>query len=279
MICVCILTPMSNTIRYVLFISSLITSSTLLGQVHTGQHTSIVGYAGAGVAVSGIEAHGINQGGLAEITDYGFSISSQNRFGIGELLEVTLAGVKRLDEFGSVGLIISNFGIEEYTQQKYGLSYSRYLSSALTVGIQFDYLTTRIEGYGSTGNFTIEGGLQYQISKTIRVAAHVVNPLGVTSGTALSDYSIYQGGIAYLPSEKLDIYADVSKKGDYNSMHIGIGYAVIPQLRIRLGIQTNPSTFGVGLGYRINDKASFDGAVSSHEFLGNTPAISFNYVK
>lgn len=234
----------------------------------------------SGATLTGIESINSNQAGLTDVENLSILVSSENRFSLNELISASVAIGKRIDKYGILGFIASNFGIDAYREQHYGLSYSRLLSDKTSIGTQFDLYHTRITEFGNRNTFGFQLGIQHKITEEVNMGIHSQNPTGLFSNTARNISSHIKAGLAYTPSENVSLYGDLSYIKDYRtSAHFGLEYRLLNELDLRLGIQTNPSTFGVGIGYNLNQHFTIDGSISSHQYLGNTPAISLGYNK
>ena len=60
---------------------------------------------------------------------------------------------------GTIGVSVNYFGYSLYNEKKVGLSYAIKLAKWMSLGVQLDYLNTKISGYGSKNYVTFEMGL------------------------------------------------------------------------------------------------------------------------
>lgn len=221
-----------------------------------------------------------NQSGLSHLTGYGIIASAEQRFLIDELRTISLGLGYGNKELGSFGLLISSFGISEYKEQKFGLAYGRKLLDKLRVGGQLDYLTTRIQGYGSSNSITFEMGLQSEVTKEFTLGFHIFSPGQVSQSPESQIPTRMNAGFSYHPSQKLKVVAEVEKIVDLDfSFRGGVNYVLADQLILRAGASTGETTFSFGLAYRLQESIFFEGAFSQHEILGTTPAGSIKYQK
>ena len=125
---------------------------------------NFLGYSRAGVNLTGVEAIYMNQAGLSEVKNYAFDVSAERRFNLEEFTNISIAGARTF-KFGTIGLLLSNFGFSEYNEQKFGLAYARKLNKSISLGGQFDLLSYNSENTGTKNLFTFELGMQLQINK------------------------------------------------------------------------------------------------------------------
>lgn len=230
----------------------------------------------AGVSISGTESMIYNPAGITSVQDWGISVTAESRFVLVDLTTASMTIIKKIDGYGAFGAVISNFGIDEYKQQKYGLTYARLFTKSLSFGVQFNYFMTQIDDYGSKGRFGLAGGLKYNLSKHFQ--------FGVSTSSYVQDLNGEDNGLdsriglSYQPGEKVWLYTDFSfSNASIRSLHLGLEYALSQEVIVRLGTQTRPALFSVGIGYTLNQNYRIDGATSSHQNLGMTPAASLLY--
>ncbi len=234
---------------------------------------------GASITLSDHWAGFHNQAGLASVQGFSAGVYLQNNFLLSELSTRGL-GVALPAGGGVFGLAIKNFGYSQYQEGSYGLAYARKLSEQLSVGVQFDYLNTRIgEGYGSKSSFTVEGGFQFQASEHVMIAGHLYNP----NRAKLSEYedermpTLLSGGLRYDFSEKTFLTGQVIKELDQKaSFRFGIEYKLIEKLVLRAGVGTEPTLSAFGLGVNL-EQFQVDIAAAYHNTLGYIPQISLSY--
>jgi hypothetical protein len=100
-----------------------------------------------------------NQAGLGFVNELSGGISYENRF----LLKETSykAGAFVLPtKTGTFGVSITSFGYSAFTENKAGLSYGIKLIENMAVGVQLNYLNTRLTPeYGQKNTFTAAIGV------------------------------------------------------------------------------------------------------------------------
>lgn len=238
---------------------------------------NFLGYGRAGVNIAGIESIYLNQAGLTDVKKFAIDISAEKRYNLAELTNISIAGAKTF-KFGTVGLLLSNFGFTEYNEQKFGLAYARKLNRSISLGGQFDLLRYNILNVGSKNLISFELGMQLQLNKDFSIATHVFSPgqIEVADGTEIG--TRFRLGIKYAPSAKVMVLAEVDKLIDRKAEYkLALGYQAIDVLQIRIGVNPTVSTYSFGAMLKWKDQYRIASAVSLNSQLGNVPAISLQY--
>ena len=252
-----------------------------LSQAQNGQ-PMVAGARGAGMGNAAIgfqDVHSLfsNQAGLAGLDQISFTAIGESRysaFGIRSLG----AGFAYPTNSGTFGLALQYFGIEEYNEQKVGIAYARQLFGKLSIGVQMDYLRLQVQDYGDRNLFTFEIGIQSQVSKNLRLGFFTYSPMQVEIVPGENIPTIFKIGGAYKISSKLNLAAEIEKDIDFPmEVHVGIEYALVDALDLRIGAQTEPSELSFGIGYHLKDQLNIDIAASYHQFLGITPTFNATY--
>ena len=213
-----------------------------------------------------------NQAGLAKVRKFSALAYSHNRFLLAELNTVGI-GIAAPLSTGTVGLVIQHYGFSEYNEQKIGLSYSRILLDKVSIGAQFDFLTARIKEYGNSAAITFELGLQYAISDQLTAGFHLFNPIRATLLAEESLPMIAQFGLTYSPSDYLVLSAAMEQNSTASyTIKAGLEYLLLNRFFVRVGVQTDPSLFSLGVGYQL-PKFTLNMAMSYHTVLGVSPAF------
>jgi hypothetical protein len=217
-----------------------------------------------------------NQAGIAFLENTTVGLLAEQRFLSADIRQFGVVAAMP-SKFGSFGLLIQTFGFDVYNEQKIGLTYSRKLSKKFAIGVQFDYLNTRISEYGSFSGISFEGGLQAEVLKNLWLGASFSNPFKIE--IAPDEYLPTQlnFGLSYRFSDKIFLATEVQKDFEYPaSVKVGLDYRIIEPLSIRLGVGTEPiqNSFGVGIHLK---NLTLDFAARYHQILGFTPTFSMTY--
>lgn len=239
------------------------------------------GVANASVGFTDINSIFNNQAGLAELKDMGFILAAEQRFLLADLNNFG-AGFALPTNSGTFGLNIHYFGFEAFNQSKIGLTYARKLMEKLSIGIQFDMLSTQIAEYGNKNLFTFEIGMQSELIENLLIGFHLYNPVKLEIIEDEFLPTIFRAGATYSASKKLKLHTELEK--DFGFPFIfksGLEYELVKDFWMRVGIRTNPTALSFGLGYQMKNGLQFDIASNYHQELGFTPSIGigFNFDK
>lgn len=239
------------------------------------------GMGGFNVTQNDVWSANNNQAGLGFLEDICGGIYYENRF----LLQETSyrAGAFVLPvKHGAFGVSVASFGYQLYSETKAGLSYGQRLGENISVGVQLNYLNTKLtQEYGSKNTLTGAFGLIAKLSEEMSVGVHVYNP----TRSQLAEYdnekvpTIMKLGVAYRFSEKVMLGVETEKDMNYDAMlKAGLEYHVTEIFYLRGGISTNPTLSSFGFGLQMKS-LKMDVSSSFHQTLGMTPAISLVYQK
>jgi len=223
------------------------------------------GVANASVAFSDINSLFNNQAGLADLETISLLLSAQETF-VGPYSDNFGAGFAMPTSSGTFGLNIHYFGSNDINQIKVGLAYARKLMERLSLGVQFDFLSTQISPYDRSKLFsnrirvfTFEVGLQYKLIENLIIGIHLYNPakLEIIENEFLP--RILRMGATYSVNDKILIHGELQKDFDFPIIFkSGIEYELINDLWFRIGCQVKPTTFNLGLGYQFKNGFRFD---------------------
>jgi len=238
---------------------------------------NFLGYSRAGVNLDGIESIYLNQAGLSDVKNFAFDVSAERRFNLEELTNISIAGAKTFT-FGTVGILLSNFGFSEYNEQKFGLAYARRLNSNISLGGQFDLLRYNVDKLGSKNLLSFEFGMQLKLSRHFSLAAHIFSPGSIEVSETTEIGTRFRLGLKYKPSEKVFLLAELDKL-IYRPLEykVAISYQAIKELQIRLGVNPTTEIYSFGIMVQLQDKYALASAVSINNNLGNSPAVSLQY--
>jgi hypothetical protein len=175
---------------------------------------------------------------------------------------------------GGVGILASYFGHEDYNETKLGVGYGKSLGK-VDIGIQFNYYSWRIAGYGKEALFNFEIGAILHISDQVYAGLHVFNPTGSQFGRDRMEKlaSAISAGLGYEASDKVLISAEIIKEEDKPVIiNTGVQYVFAEKFFARLGIYTEATHLYFGTGFKWNS-IRIDITGSYHPQLGFTPGI------
>jgi hypothetical protein len=267
--------------KYLFVILSIVISQQALagGEIQPRGARS-VGLGNSSIVLQDIWSAFNNQAGLIQIDGLAAGGYYRNLFFVEGLSDqgLVLAYGKGKNAFA---LDVSNFGIDQFSENKIGLAYAMDLGEKLDMGVQLNYHSTRI---GTDGEFkrnavTAELSMLAQLTKELQLGFKVFNP----SQTKLSEYdderipTVMTIGGGYTFNEKVSLLSEVVKDIDLPAIiRAGVEYRVVPTIYLRGGVSTEPtlSSFGAGL---ILGQLDLDFAASYHHTLGYSTQISLSY--
>ena len=267
---------MKYLVSYFLIISSFFNLS--------AQQETVVGapsFALAGNSTQLLNAWSVenNPGTIALIRSVKAGINYQNSFTLAELSTRSAAFLLPISN-GSFGLAIKQYGYAAYNENKVGISYGKQLGETISLGIQINYLSTRIgEGYGSNSSISSIVGLHAKVSEELTLSTVIINPNRAKLATQEDERypTFIKLGALYHVSEKVKLLAQIDKDIDYKANGLfGIEYHAIDQLFFRAGYATTPSLSAFGFGLKL-DGFQFDLSASFDSNLGFSPTISLQY--
>ena len=226
--------------------------------------------ANASVAFTDINSLFNNQAGLANLKNISFLLSGQETFRDPDSDNIG-AGFAIPISSGTLGLNFHHFIGTDITQNKIGLAYARKLMETLSVGVQFDLISTQIPLNEKSNLLTFEIGVQYQLKENVLLGIHLYNPakLEIIEDEFLP--TILRVGATYFPHKKLLIHAEIEKDFDFSLvLKSGIEYELVNDLWLRIGFQHKPTTFNFGIGYLFKKRFRFDVAAYYQQGLDLT---------
>lgn len=221
-----------------------------------------------------------NQAGLAGIGHPEIGGSFHNRFLVEELS--SRSGWFVFPVQSSVfAFSLYQFGEIPFRQDKFGLSYARRIFPKLSFGLQFNYYRLFLsEDNRSASSSGLELGLQYLVTSRLVLGAHVLNPYQTSIKTYSGNFrypSRLNVGAFCRLSDTFSLTSDL--ENDFNRhfrLKTGMEYTVLEKLWIRVGVSGKPYEFSAGIGFQVK-KLTLDLASSYHQYLGNSPSVSFQY--
>jgi len=172
----------------------------------------------------------------------------------------------------------SNFGIDEYQERRFALSYSRLLSDKLVIGSTASYFRNSIDEYGSQNDFQIDFGFIARISSDVILGLYVSNVLPSEELGYLRDITELTVGGRYNLSDQVTWLIEVeSDLSDYFNFSSGISYQIIERLDFMIGMNTRDKGLSIGLTYNVNNSTRITGANRATQNLGNSPGLSIRH--
>ena len=212
-----------------------------------------------------------NPAGIAILEGWHFGLYYENQWLLKETAFKNGAVVKSIPEFGSLGLLVEQFGGSHYNESLFGLAYARAFGPYLQIGLRGDYYLFHWgDGFPNRGAFGFMLGLQSQLTKRLQAGVCLAHPIQRLK-TLHSDRLpvVMRLGLAYRFTEdfsgQCELESDNSRKGI--RWKAGFEYEVFKQFRMRAGGQYNPNILSFGIGYQLNH-LEVDVAAEMHAVLG-----------
>ena len=239
-----------------------------------------VGLGNSSIVLQDIWSAFNNQAGLVQINGLAAGGYYRNLFFVEGLSDQGLVVAYGRGK-NAFALDVSNFGIDQFSENKVGMAYAMDLGEKLDMGVQLNYHSTRIGTDESMkrNSLTAELSLLAQLSKELQLGFKVFNP----SQTKLSDDNderiptVMTIGGGYTFNDKVSLVSEVVKDIDLPAIvRAGVEYRVVPTVFLRGGVSTEPtlSSFGAGL---VLGQLDLDFAASYHHTLGYSTQISLSY--
>lgn len=218
-----------------------------------------------------------NTAALANLSCFSAGVFSEQKYLLNEMKQY-IAAVGLPIQKGGVGFIAAWGGFNHFNTSQLALAYGKQLGK-VSAGIQFNYNTLRIAGYGSDAAIAVDIGSTWQVSKKLYTAIQLRNAMGgkynKNSEERLS--KLYTLGIGYESSDKLLINGAIIKEEDKPvTVCIGMQYIVAEKLHARFAISTVTASpfFSAGWKWR-NCRA--DITANYHPQLGITPGLMLQF--
>jgi hypothetical protein len=191
-----------------------------------------------------------NIGGLAKVNQITTACTYEARPGIAAFN--AMAAVAALPvSFGVTGVGIFRFGDDLYNEQLVTAGFSNTFGLA-SLGIRVNYIQYHAEGFGNKGVLSVGFGGIATLSPVFAIGAYITN---INQPTLSEDDerlpTILTAGIAFTPSDKLLITAELEKDLEYTLVwKAGLEYAFYKKFSFRTGFNLEPNAAFIGLGFK-----------------------------
>lgn len=177
------------------------------------------------------------------------------------------------------GVSFQNYGFEAYKLQRVGLAYARSFGNKLFASLDFNIHQLTIDRYGTARTWSVEGGVQYKLSKAVTIGAHVSNPSSNGFELNLNEEIpvVYELGASVRVSSNVLLNSGIQKiPRAEDDIRGGVEYRPTDIIAIRGGISCHPFVQYAGFGFYYRS-FYLNSAVSFHPMLGYSPQISIGY--
>jgi hypothetical protein len=223
---------------------------------------------------------GTNQASLVTARSFSAGVFSERKFMLSDL-NLFSAAFALPTTSGNFGLQVHRFGNSAYNETQAGIAYARKLSDYIDVGVQFNYYTMRIAGYGNAAAINFEAGAIFHFTDNLHGGVHVYNPTAGTIGKNEKERlpAVYSAGLGYDASESFFINAEIEKTENLPlSVNASIQYKFSERFLARGGMVSSTSVYFFGAGFILHN-IRIDATASVHPQLGVTPGVLLIYTK
>lgn len=219
-----------------------------------------------------------NQASLAQLKNTAAGIYAERKFLLEEMSLYQAVFVVPTSS-GNFGLNIVYFGSSNNNETQIGIAYGRGVGKKINLGVQFNYNSINLLGYGKTSTINFEIGTIFHLTENFNIGLHVYNPMGgrFSKNAAEQLASVYSFGLGYDVSDKFFVTAEMEKE-ESQSLHINAGfqYRFLKQLMVKGGVYTNNETIYFGCAIFLKS-LRVDVGASHHPQLGITPGLQLIY--
>lgn len=205
-------------------------------------------------------------------------ISVQNNYLIQDLSSGLISVALPVKQFG-FGLHFQHFGFSNYNIQTIGMSSAIQINKQFSFGLGADLLSLNVINYGRDNLLKIHGGMMLQVSKTLKMAIHVYNPLNNFSNqiTSNNQHEEYSFGLNYKPNDVFHLNLESYLSQKIIDLKLGLNYTIKKQFYLRAGVSIYNPMFSFGIGFKFKEKSNLDLASSVHPRLGVINNFSYSY--
>ncbi|MBR1793248.1 MAG: hypothetical protein IJ764_06375 [Bacteroidales bacterium] len=232
---------------------------------------------GSSVALTDAASSLCNVAGLANRSGLDVAVSYKPNYLLGPMSDKWVAVAGSVTATGSAMASYHHFGNAQYSEQRLSIGYAQAVGARLSIGATIDYLYSGVSDayYGSMQGLTFSAAIQFSMSRQWIFGAQVFNPAAVRMGSVDDSRlpSRMNIGVSYQPFPEWMTTIEV-EKALYSPACIraGVEYLFFDYFMARMGIASNPLSYGFGIGV-LYSHYSFDLAASVHQTLGLTPMV------
>ena len=215
-----------------------------------------------------------NQAALTSIQCFGMAVCQEKMFNLSEINKVD-AIVAIPTSLGNLGCSIGRKGFEGFSETNIGLAYARKLSSAISIGTQFNYYSFKIPSYFHSTTMNVEIGTMIHFSSKLTAGIHLYNPIKilVSSNEVRKLPYRYKFGVGYDVSNDFFISTEIVKQEDQAIDLIGgMQYQFDKRFFLKLGFMSENSSLFSSLGV-LYKSIRVDALLRYHPQLGYSPGL------
>jgi len=205
-------------------------------------------------------------------------ISVQNNYLLKELSSGLISLAVPIKQFG-FGLHFQHFGSNNYNIQTIGMSSAIQINKQFSFGIGADYESLNVSNYGRNNLIKIHGGMMINLSKSLKMALHVYNPLNNYNQQLVTSFNNeeYSFGIQYKPNDVFNLNIESYMFQNIIDVKFGANYIYKKQFFFRVGVSVYNPMFSFGIGFKFKERSNIDLASSVHPRLGVVNNFTYSY--
>jgi hypothetical protein len=224
---------------------------------------------------SDVFSFNLNQGSLVNQESLSAGIYAERPYMLQQLKNVVV-GICLPTSLGNFGLATSGFGNAAYSQSSFGLAYARSMGSRINLGVQFNFNSIRVNGYGNSSTITADAGLLIHFSEKFHGGLQFKNPAGGRFGDEKYP-TVISFGIGYEASKSFFITTVIIKEeGKPPNVSTGFQYRVHSNVFARLGFSGDNASPWASVHYLFK-QFQLGCSFSMHQRLGITPGLQITY--
>lgn len=256
---------------YILYVCTT-ANSQISGRPLTAAYTGLGAYT---IQHADVFSFSANPAALSPLKNCAVGITGENRYllpGLGQYQ--CLAAL--VTSSGNFGWKADYQGSSFYNRSAISIAYGRKLGNKINAGAGFNYTRMALAGYGAAGVAGFEAGFLLSITEELHAGVLVSNPGGRKYGKNKQEKlpAVYISGWNYEVSPVFFLSVQLIKEQDQPvSIHPGLQYLIIPELRIRAGICSAIASPWIGFGFSLKSYR-LDIIANYHPRLGVTPGLS-----
>jgi hypothetical protein len=213
---------------------------------------------------------------IPTLKNFQIGVRVQRRFSLAELDQYTIC-ISTPSKFGAFALQVNYHGSAAYHETQPGVAFAKSLGNVL-LGIQFNYSSTTIAGYGSKAKLITEIGTVWHLSDRLHTGFQVQRSISLQQQYAeTSSAYTFSTGIGYEVSSFVFLGFSVLKEDQRDAVCcVGMHYQFAQQFFARVGINARTAEPSFSAGWKWN-RLRIELTSAYHFQLGLSPGLMLIY--
>ncbi len=219
-----------------------------------------------------------NPSSLAQNNNRRASILYGRSFGLKELANSGIS-VPVYSGWENIEIGLSRFGFSLYHEDIVSIGIAKRILNNAAVGLALRYLSIEIRGYGSASTVGLDMGFSLKINSKLNlgVSAKNVNAPKLSKIESPLARSVRIGASFTVDDNVLLIAEYQKEENEVTVYRVGSEIEILSDQYLRFGITSNPSSFSMGFGFRLN-KIDVNYSFNTHPYLEASQFFSFGYI-